>query len=178
MAAAATVGAGVQPGESRRTSGLIKIGGGHGLAISGCGLEIAPTVGWPMSLGHGGDDDTRSGLCPRSSLPHLQRRWATHPVLRNVVGHAQVEAGGRERPVEDVPSGRPSVAPPLVGGAVRRFSWDSCTAQEQWHTLVAHKGRRYVPQQGCKREGSLKPAPYDHRSMYRCRWCSVGCAHG
>ncbi|MEE9293751.1 MAG: alginate lyase family protein [Phycisphaerae bacterium] len=35
-------------------------------------------TGWPMSFGHGGGDDIRSGEPPDDHrLPHLQRRWAT-----------------------------------------------------------------------------------------------------
>ncbi len=38
------------------------------------------SAGWPMSFGHGGRDDIRSGEPPDDHrLPHLQRRWATRP---------------------------------------------------------------------------------------------------
>jgi hypothetical protein len=40
-----------------------------GFRIADWRLFQGTSVGWPMSLGHGGDDDTRSGLRPRSSPP-------------------------------------------------------------------------------------------------------------
>ncbi|MEE9293739.1 MAG: glucose-6-phosphate isomerase [Phycisphaerae bacterium] len=74
--AAAVHGGTITSPRGKRFTHLMVIGiGGSALGPQFVGDALG---GWPMSFGHGGRDDIRSGEPPDDHrVPHLQRRWAT-----------------------------------------------------------------------------------------------------